>query len=96
MDKKEGTIALSGLSSNGTAIIKISDNGSGIPPDKIAQIFNPFFTTKEPGKGTGLGLFIVKQVIERNKGTITVESQEDVGTTFTLSFPVAQQAILAA
>jgi signal transduction histidine kinase len=96
MDKKDGKIELSGISLNGAAIIKISDNGSGIPPDKINQIFNPFFTTKEPGKGTGLGLFIVKQVIERNKGTIAVDSQEGVGTTFTLSFPAAQPATLAA
>ena len=92
MDKKDGRIELSGTSANGTAIIKISDNGSGIPADKIGQIFNPFFTTKEPGKGTGLGLFIVRQVIERNNGTIAVDSEEGKGTTFTLSFPAAQPA----
>lgn len=96
MDKKSGKIELSGTTSNGTAIIKISDNGSGIPPDKIGQIFNPFFTTKEPGKGTGLGLFIVKQVVERNHGVIAVESQEEMGTTFTLSFPATRPATLAA
>ena len=96
-DKKDGWIALSGESQNGMAILKIEDNGSGIPADKIGQIFNPFFTTKEPGKGTGLGLFIVKQVIERNKGTIQVESKEGIGTAFTLTFPVASPAkVLAA
>lgn len=96
-DKKDGWISLSGSLSNGSAIIRIADNGSGIPADKLGQIFNPFFTTKEPGKGTGLGLFIVRQVIERNKGTITVESQEGVGTTFTLTFPLADQTkVLAA
>lgn len=96
-DQKDGWIALSGSSVNGSTVIKISDNGSGIPADKLGQIFNPFFTTKEPGKGTGLGLFIVRQVIERNKGTIAVESQEGVGTTFTLTFPALQQAkVLAA
>ena len=97
MDKKDGRIEMIGVHTNDSAIIKIADNGSGIPPDKLGQIFNPFFTTKDPGKGTGLGLFIVKQVIERNKGTIAVESQEDVGTTFTLTFPVVAQAkVLAA
>ena len=96
-DKKDGWISLSGNTENGSAILKIQDNGSGIPADKIGQIFNPFFTTKEPGKGTGLGLFIVKQVIERNKGTIQVESEEGVGTTFVLTFPIAMPAkILAA
>ncbi len=96
-DQKDGWINLSGSHLNGSAVIKISDNGSGIPADKLGQIFNPFFTTKEPGKGTGLGLFIVKQVIERNKGTIAVESQEGVGTTFTLTFPLAEHAkVLAA
>ena len=96
MDKKDGKIELLGTRMNGSAIIKISDNGSGIPADKMGQIFNPFFTTKEPGKGTGLGLFIVRQVIERNKGTIAVESHEGVGTTFTLTFPVAQSVKFAA
>ena len=96
MDKKDGKIELSGVTSNGTAILKISDNGSGIPTDKLGQIFNPFFTTKDPGKGTGLGLFIVKQVVERNRGTIVVDSIEGAGTTFTLSFPTAQPATLAA
>jgi signal transduction histidine kinase len=90
MDKKDGKITLSGTSADGSAVITISDNGSGIPANKIGQIFNPFFTTKEPGKGTGLGLFIVRQVVERNKGTITVDSQEGKGTTFTLRFPLAQ------
>ncbi len=88
MDKKDGQITLSGTTLNGMAVIKIADNGSGIPKDKIGQIFNPFFTTKEPGKGTGLGLFIVRQVVERNHGTISVDSQEGTGTTFTLTFPI--------
>ena len=96
-DNKDAWISLSGSTENGSVVIKIADNGSGIPADKIGQIFNPFFTTKEPGKGTGLGLFIVKQVIERNKGTIAVDSNEGVGTTFTLTFPVGEQAkVLAA
>lgn len=92
MDKKSGRIIVSGFSQNGSAIIRIADNGSGIPPDKMDQIFNPFYTTKEPGKGTGLGLFIVKQVVEKNRGTISVESDLGVGTTFTLKFPAPEPA----
>ncbi len=94
MDKKEGRIVVTGFSENGSTVIRIADNGSGIPKDKIGQIFNPFYTTKAPGKGTGLGLFIVKQVVERNKGSIAVESEAGVGTTFTLRFP--SMAALAA
>ncbi len=89
IDKKQGKIVVSGFKDNGTAVVRIADNGSGIPGDKINQIFNPFYTTKAPGKGTGLGLFIVKQVVERNKGVIMVESEVGVGTTFTLRFPTA-------
>ncbi len=93
IDKKQGRIVLSGFRDSGSAVIRIADNGSGIPKEKINQIFNPFFTTKAPGKGTGLGLFIVKQVVERNKGTIGVESEEGIGTTFTLRFPTAAHIV---
>jgi signal transduction histidine kinase len=89
MDKKEGRIVVSGLAENGSAVVKISDNGTGIPEEKLGQIFHPFYTTKAPDKGTGLGLFIVKQVVERNKGAISVESRSGVGTTFMLRFPRA-------
>ena len=95
MDKKHGKIVVSGFSDNGHVVIRIADNGSGIPHDKIGQIFNPFYTTKGPGKGTGLGLFIVKQVIEKNKGTISLESEIGIGTTFTLRFPTAVALVAA-
>jgi len=94
MDKKQGKIVVSGFSENGSAVVRIADNGTGIPQDKIEQVFNPFYTTKAPGKGTGLGLFIVKQVVERNKGTIAVESEVGVGTTFTLRFPTPLSSLV--
>jgi len=87
----KGSITIAARDSNGRVFIDIEDTGSGIPKDKIKEIFNPFFTTKAPGKGTGLGLFIVKQIVERNKGTISVESTEGVGTKFTLSFETARE-----
>jgi len=70
-------------------VIEIEDTGHGIPENKLETIFNPFYTTKEPGKGTGLGLFIVRQIIEKNKGKVSVKSKVGVGTTFTLEFPAA-------
>jgi signal transduction histidine kinase len=76
--------------------IEIEDTGSGIPADKLQKIYDPFFTTKEPGKGTGLGLFIVRQIVERNKGRIAVESAVGKGTTFSLDFQAARTAAAAA
>ena len=72
--------------------IDIKDTGSGVPEDKLKELFNPFFTTKEPGKGTGLGLFIVRQIVEKNGGRIYLkETKVGEGTTFTVEFPVASR-----
>jgi nitrogen fixation/metabolism regulation signal transduction histidine kinase len=69
--------------------ISIKDNGYGIEPKDINEIFKPYFT-KSRG-GTGLGLAIVKRIIESHGGSITVESQVNVGTTFNLSFPIVHK-----
>ncbi|MBD3296469.1 MAG: GAF domain-containing protein, partial [Candidatus Omnitrophica bacterium] len=68
--KDEGTITFRAGRAGSRVKVEIEDTGSGIDGADLDQIFNPFFTTKEPGKGTGLGLFIVKQIVERNGGTI--------------------------
>ncbi len=68
-------------------VLQISDTGTGIPEENLENIFEPLFTTKEPGKGTGLGLFTVKQIISEHHGTITVNSHTGEGTTFTITFP---------
>jgi two-component system NtrC family sensor kinase len=67
--------------------IEISDNGDGIPKAIINKIFEPFFTTKRAGVGTGLGLSISFGIIKKHKGKITVTSEENQGTTFTLYLP---------
>jgi polar amino acid transport system substrate-binding protein len=69
-------------------IITVSDTGSGIPEEIRANIFNPFFTTKENRNGGGLGLYIVYNEISKLNGKITVESEIGVGTTFTILLPV--------
>jgi signal transduction histidine kinase len=60
----------------------------GIPKDELERIFDPFFSTKEVGAGTGLGLSIVYGIIEKHRGTITVESREGEGTRFTIRLPL--------
>ena len=87
--EEKGKVTIRARKEDDKVIVDIEDTGQGIPEDKLAEIFNPFYTTKEPGKGTGLGLFIVRQVVERNKGRISVKSKVNEGTTFTLEFPVA-------
>ncbi len=92
MEHSRGTLTIKTAVHDGQVDIRISDTGSGIAPDKIPEIFEPFFTTKAPGKGTGLGLYNVKTIVNKMHGTITVDSQIDQGTTFTLTFPNAEPA----
>ena len=68
-------------------IVTISDTGGGIPRDQLKRIFDPFYTTKPVGKGTGLGLNMVYNIIKRHKGSIGVKSEVGKGTTFTLRLP---------
>ncbi|MCP5053403.1 MAG: hypothetical protein GY940_39930, partial [bacterium] len=70
-----------------TVILEVSDTGPGIEKDIIERIFDPLFTTKKPGEGTGLGLFVVQRIIAENKGTIHVDSKPGEGTIFRVSFP---------
>jgi signal transduction histidine kinase len=67
--------------------ISVRDNGTGISLEDQKKIFAPFFTTKAPGKGTGLGLYVCYGIIQGMGGTMEVESQRGVGTTFTLHLP---------
>jgi PAS domain S-box-containing protein len=71
------------------AEIKISDTGTGMPESVVERIFDPFFTTKAVGKGSGLGMFVVKSEIEKHKGKIEVHSIQGKGTTFTITIPSA-------
>lgn len=84
----EGRLTLTSGARDGVVSIAIADTGCGIPKQFLTRIFDPFFTTKDPGKGTGLGLSITDKIVKKYGGTIGVESEEGVGTTFTLRFPV--------
>lgn len=77
-----------GAQSNGDGVaLKIADTGCGIPPEHLPKIFESFFTTKEVGKGSGLGLPVVQGIIEEHGGNITVESEIGKGTTFCIRLP---------
>jgi len=68
-------------------IVKIGDNGPGIPTEVLPRIWDPFFTTKDVGEGTGLGLSIVHELVERHGGTIEVDTTVGKGTTFIVTLP---------
>ncbi|MBN1815314.1 MAG: PAS domain S-box protein [Anaerolineae bacterium] len=72
--------------------VQVIDTGSGIPDDILPHIFNPFFTTKEPGKGTGLGLAQVYGIVRQHEGYINVRTQAEKGTTFILYLPALSAA----
>ena len=74
------------------AVVEFTDTGEGIPEGEISRIFEPFFSTKAPGRGTGLGLTISYGIIEEQGGRITVDSRPGVGTTFRVFLPIAQEA----
>ena len=87
MEPDGGKLTISTLKNNGQLEIKFTDTGEGIAKEKINNLFEPFYTTKE--KGTGLGLFSCKQIIENeHNGKLTVESEVGKWTTFTIVLPV--------
>jgi signal transduction histidine kinase len=73
--------------------IQVRDNGPGIAAVEQEQLFSPFFTTKPTSKGTGLGLFISQDIVRTHKGHITVQTQPDVSTTFTIALPAAALSV---
>src|ERR1700722_3931492 len=75
------------------ALIQIRDDGSGIAPDILPHIFEPFLTTKEHGHGVGLGLAISRGIVERHNGRIEVQSEPGRGTTFTIALPIDTGAV---
>lgn len=84
-----GTVRVSTGTDGSRAVLRVADNGPGIPDEVKGKIFDPFFTTKGSGKGLGLGLAIVRQIVEAHNGAITLESAAGQGTAFTVTFPAA-------
>ncbi len=73
-------------------VLRVSDNGRGMPPEVIKDIFTPFYTTKQLGQGTGMGLSIVYGVVKMHAGDITVESEVGKGTSFLARIPIGGNA----
>ncbi len=88
--KPGGTIRVRTSRSGGCAQVDVIDDGPGIPANALPRLFEAFFTTKDVGKGTGLGLEIVRRIVTRHEGTVTV-SPEPGATTFTVRLPLASE-----
>ena len=86
---EEGMLTLDSWASpdRNTVYVKISDTGCGIPEESINNIFDPFYTTKQTGRGTGLGLSVAYGIVERHGGRLWAESKVGDGTSFTISIP---------
>jgi PAS domain S-box-containing protein len=74
--------------------VTVSDTGHGIAPEILERIFDPYFTTKEVGKGSGLGLSVVQGIVKIHKGAITVDSELGKGTTFSVFFPLTEEEVV--
>jgi two-component system, NtrC family, sensor kinase len=86
----DGRIEITTKTGENGVIVEVADNGSGIAPENLSKIYDPFFTTKEVGRGTGLGLAVSYGIVQEHGGQIAVESEVGEGTTFRLTLPFAE------
>lgn len=95
-DVDNGEILIRVAAEGDQAVIRVSDNGCGVPPENLSKIYDPFFTTKEVGRGTGQGLAISHSiVVDKHGGDISVSSEVGVGTQFTVRLPIAGRSARA-
>jgi PAS domain S-box-containing protein len=92
VDERTGRITIKTMVQGNQVVVKVIDNGKGIPPENLKKIFDPFFTTKPVGQGTGLGLSIAYKIVEKHGGKIDVQSQVGRGTEITVSLPISSSA----
>jgi histidine kinase len=81
-----GTLQVNAYGRNAEVVVEVCDTGDGIDQEDLHQIFDPFYTTKQPGEGTGLGLWLTYEIVNNYGGEISVESRKGHGSTFTLRF----------
>jgi signal transduction histidine kinase len=88
MENKGGELALKCSQDNKIVTAVVSDTGIGIKKEHLNRIYDPFFTTKLPGKGTGLGLFVIYKIVSKYNGNVDVVSEEGKGTSVFITFPL--------
>jgi len=84
---EQGRITIQTRSSSKGVILSVCDNGIGIPKQDLDKIFEPFFSTKAPKEGTGLGLYVTREIVAKLGGTIEVDSRLGCGTRFDITMP---------
>jgi signal transduction histidine kinase len=77
------------IEGEGAVLAEVTDNGIGIEPEALSQIFEPFYTTKSDGRGTGLGLSIVRDIVTSHGGSLTADSVVGQGSVFRVELPLA-------
>lgn len=88
----KGNITIKTYHNEGFVCVDVSDTGKGIPAENLNKIFDPFYTTKPAGQGTGLGLSVTYEIVKQHGGEISVQSAVGQGTTFTVKIPVKKDA----
>ncbi|HEX6943341.1 MAG TPA: ATP-binding protein [Gemmatimonadaceae bacterium] len=86
----EGTVTVETRTEAKHVVLSVTDSGHGMSPEVMSNVFNPFFTTKDPGEGTGLGLSVVHGIVTSHGGTIDAESREGEGSRFIVRLPAAR------
>lgn len=91
--RHQNLVEITTFASDEHACIEVCDNGPGMTPETLERVFEPFYTTKEPGRGTGLGLFVSREIVEEFGGTLHLESEPGRGTRATIRLPQRQAVI---
>jgi PAS domain S-box-containing protein len=93
---KGGWLSVASRIENGHAVVDVGDTGVGIPAEHLARIYDPFFTTKTEGRGTGLGLSVTYGIVQEHAGTLTCTSDLGHGTRFRMTLPLAERTTVEA
>lgn len=95
--RKDGVLRLSAEDAGAARVVfTVADSGAGIAPEVRERMYDPFYTTKAPGRGTGLGLYVAREIVRAQAGSIECSCAEGAGTTFRVEFPAARDAADAA
>jgi signal transduction histidine kinase len=89
LEERPGTVTLTTSSGDGSVVVSIHDTGRGISPDDMPRVFDPFYTTRPVGGGTGMGLAVCYGIVARHNGSIVIDSPAGAGTTVTVRLPAA-------